>query len=103
MENWIVFALGSGGALIAYVLVERERRITEAFGSKKFAVRMFIFDLVAYMVCGGLVAAFLIQPSGHAGAILTGVGWETTARRALSKPIPEAHSRQDSEGWDEPV
>ncbi len=70
------FLLGVGGAFVAYFALYRESRFREFFAAPKKHWNTFVFDLVFFLLAGGLVAAFLIGPENNKEAFMAGISWQ---------------------------
>ena len=78
------FLAGSAGAFVVYIALYRTSRLADL--AKNFSaepVRVFLFDLVAFLICGGLVAAFL-GSSGLREAFFAGSTWQGIVGGALA-------------------
>jgi hypothetical protein len=67
------------GALTGYILLYRETRIAEFSKNPKQNWKVLVFDLVLYLMCGGLVTTYLIVPYGHKDAFTGGLAWQAVA------------------------
>ena len=61
------------GALTGYILLYRETRIAEFSRNPKQNWKVLVFDLVLYLMCGGLVTTYLIAPYAHTMPSLAGL------------------------------
>jgi hypothetical protein len=70
------FLLGVAGAFVAYFALYRESRFREFFQNPRKYWNTFVFDLVFFMLAGGLVATFLIGPENNKEAFMAGISWQ---------------------------
>ena len=71
-----MFFVGMLGAFVVYFCIYRERRIMLFLKEPKRHWRVFIFDLLGYLICGGLVTIFLVEPTTSKEAFMGGCTWE---------------------------
>jgi peptidoglycan/LPS O-acetylase OafA/YrhL len=76
MEFWHAFLIGVLGAFVGYMVLYRKTRVDEFLKAPKQNWKILIFDLVVYLVCGGLVTAFLIGPYTPKDAFTGGLAWQ---------------------------
>jgi len=79
------------GAFVVYFLIYREKRIIKFLKNPKNKWRIFVFDLIGYLICGGLVSCFVIAPPGPDGilpsikeAFMAGCTWEGVIGGAIA-------------------
>ncbi len=70
------FLLGVAGAFTAYFALYRESRFREFFENPRQHWRIFLFDMIFFLVSGGLVASFLIEPRNNKEAFMAGICWQ---------------------------
>jgi hypothetical protein len=70
------FFLGVAGAFTAYFALYRESRFRDFFTDPRQYWNTFVFDLVFFLFCGGLVATFLIAPENSKEAFMAGISWQ---------------------------
>ncbi len=70
------FLLGVAGAFTAYFALYRESRFKDFFNDPRHYWNTFVFDLVFFLFCGGLVATFLLDPQNHKEAFMAGISWQ---------------------------
>jgi hypothetical protein len=68
--------IGVLGAFVGYIVLYRNTRIDEFLKAPKQNGKILIFDLVVYLICGGLVTAFLIGPYTPTDAFTGGLAWQ---------------------------
>ncbi len=61
---------------MVYYLIYRETRLILFLKEPRKEWRVFVFDLFIYVVCGGLVTVFVIDPSTLKEAFIGGCAWE---------------------------
>lgn len=76
MPKMYMFFVGMLGAFVVYFCIYRERRIMLFLKEPKRHWRVFIFDLLGYLICGGLVTIFLVDPTTSKEAFMGGCTWE---------------------------
>lgn len=76
MPEVYAFFVGMVGAFIVYFCIYRERRIMLFIKKPKRYWRVFIFDLLGYLICGGLVTVFLVDPTTPKEAFMGGCTWQ---------------------------
>jgi hypothetical protein len=70
------FLLGVGGAFSAYFALYRESRFRDFFTDPRQYWNTFVFDLVFFLFCGGLIATFLVDPQNAKEAFMAGISWQ---------------------------
>lgn len=106
MPTWEQFLWGGAGALLTYVaLALRGSRLRHALGSSSLELRPTLFELIVYLVGGGLASIF-VGPTGLRGAMIVGMGWERIVDRYIPKTdlaVSPSSSNQaegeDEDGW----
>jgi len=83
------FLLGILGAFFIYLAIFREKRLKYVIAYPKKNWRMLIFDLLIYLICGGIFAAFFIEPKTIKEAVFAGATWQGVAAGLLRKAIEE--------------
>lgn len=76
MESYSAFSVGMLGALVIYLMLYRETRIRKFLENPMTNWRVLIFDLVLYIICGGLVTLFLVSPESDKEAFMGGATWQ---------------------------
>lgn len=76
MTFWSAFGIGLLGALFIYIARFRHTRLQAVLVFPKENWRVILFDLLIFILCGGLCAAFLINPTSPKEAFLGGATWE---------------------------
>lgn len=71
-------ALGIGlvGALVIYAARFRHERLKTVVALPSKNWKVLVFDLLIFILCGGLCVAFIIDPSSPKEAFLGGATWE---------------------------
>ena len=71
-------AFGSGvvGAFVVYAMLYRDTRFTQFTEAPFLNWRVLAFDLIVYLLCGGLVTAFWIEPASPREAFMAGCTWQ---------------------------
>src|SRR5207302_6330043 len=78
------FSTGVLGALLGYFVLYRESRIAEVIKNPRQNWRLVLFDGLIYLICGGLVTAFLVVPSSPKEAFTGGLAWQAIAGGAVA-------------------
>ena len=76
IESYLAFLVGMCGALVVYISLYRETRIRKFIEKPRANLRVLTFDLLAYIICGGLVTLFFISPESSKEAFLSGATWQ---------------------------
>ena len=76
MSSLAAFGYGVLGAFIVYLAIFRKQRLEIFVKAPRQEWRLFVFDLIVYLVLGGLITAFLVNPSSVKEAIFAGGTWE---------------------------
>lgn len=76
MDSYSAFFVGMLGAFAIYAVLYRDTRIMKVIENPKTNLRVFIFDLVLYMFCGGLFTLIVISPDSPKAAFFGGVAWQ---------------------------
>jgi hypothetical protein len=84
MELGHAFFVGVLGALLGYIVLYRETRIAEFAKAPGQNWKILLFDLVVYLLCGGLVTAFLVGPYTPKEAFTGGLAWQGIAGGAVA-------------------
>ena len=84
LPSWHAFLVGVLGALLGYFILYRETRIAEFVKSPTQNWKALLFDLVIYLVCGGLVTTFLVVPNTPKEAFTGGLAWQAIAGGAVA-------------------
>jgi hypothetical protein len=84
LTPWHVFFVGILGALLGYFILYRETRIAEFVKAPGQNWKSLLFDLVIYLVCGGLVTTFLVVPGSTKEAFTGGLAWQAIAGGAVA-------------------
>lgn len=71
-----VFLVGVAGAFVGYCALYRENRFLNFLECPSGQWRVLVFDLVVFLGCGGLVAAFFINAHSTREAALAGASWQ---------------------------
>ena len=71
-----IFAVGIAGAFCVYFVTYRESRIRQVIEHPKENWRVVAFDIVFFLVCGGLVAYFYSNATDVKEAFAAGAGWQ---------------------------
>jgi hypothetical protein len=78
------FAIGVLGALLGYLILYRQTRIAEVIKNPSQHWNTLLFDLVIYLLCGGLVTTFLVVPYTPKEAFTGGLAWQAIAGGAFA-------------------
>jgi branched-subunit amino acid permease len=78
------FLIGVLGALLGYLILYRQTRIAEFVKTPGENWKSLLFDLVIYLICGGLVTTFLVLPSSPKEAFTGGLAWQAIAGGAVA-------------------
>ena len=78
------FPIGVAGAFVVYYLLYRETRFLAFIQNPRQNWRVLVFDLVVYLVCGGLVTLFLVEPKTAKDAFIGGCAWQGLVGGALA-------------------
>jgi hypothetical protein len=54
----------------------RETRFRDFFISPREHWNTFLFDMVFFLFCGGLVATYLVEPKNFKEAFMAGISWQ---------------------------
>jgi hypothetical protein len=73
------FFVGVAGAFVVYCLMYRESRMLTFLADPRRKWPVLVFDLVLYLSCGGLVAAFYAEPKSLREAFIAGCAWQGIA------------------------
>ena len=76
IESYSAFLVGMCGAFVVYMVYYRETHIKKFLEKPMANWHVLTFDLLAYMICGGLVTLFLISPESNKEAFLSGATWQ---------------------------
>ena len=79
MPGYQAFLSGLAGAFVAYALFYRETRFEEFLKSPARKWHVLAFDLGVYLLCGGLVTMFLVEPRTTKEAFIGGLAWQSIA------------------------
>lgn len=63
------------GALIAYILLFRQKRLKLVLAFPKRHRRLLFFDLIAFFVLPQIVTTYLLQPTTARAALIMGAAW----------------------------
>ncbi len=77
------FEISTLGALLGYIVLYRETRVAEFAQDPKGKWKTLVFDLVVYLLCGGLVTCFLVGPLRSKEAFEAGLAWQSIAGVSL--------------------
>jgi hypothetical protein len=87
--DWQQKALtGLAGAVFLYFCVHRGDRLKDFSHSPKDNWRLLLFDAVTFFLGAVLFTSFLIDPSSHKEAFLSGATWEGAVTGLLTRPPP---------------
>lgn len=75
LSGWI-FLYGVAGAFVIYAFMYRETRIMEFSKNPKKNWRILFFDMMIFLVCGGLLAMFILVEPTVKEAFMAGAGWQ---------------------------
>jgi hypothetical protein len=70
------FGLGIVGAFVVYFAIYRHYRFLLFCYNPRKEWRVFVFDLLGYLICGGLVTAFLVCPETTKEGFMGGATWQ---------------------------
>jgi hypothetical protein len=70
------FAIGLLGALTGYIVLYRQTRLAEFAKNPRQNWKVLAFDLLLYLLGGGLVTTFLVTPANPKDAFIGGLGWQ---------------------------
>ena len=76
MDSYFAFFVGMVGALIIYYVLYRDTRIRKVIENPKTNWRVLTFDLLFYIICGGLFTIIVISPDSIKEAFFGGVAWQ---------------------------
>ena len=71
----IAAGIGAVGASVAYYLAYRTSRIRLFLNDPRAHWRFFAFDTLAYLGCGAVITALLVEPCDIRSAFVSGMGW----------------------------
>lgn len=75
MNAYSSFFIGILGSFVVYFALYRDSRISLAIKRPKTHLRMLVFDILFFFICGGIVTIFLVQPITPKEAFLGGATW----------------------------
>jgi hypothetical protein len=78
------FWTGVVGALLGYFVLYRDSRIADVIKDPRQNWRLVLFDGLIYLICGGLVTAYLVVPSSPKEAFTGGLAWQAIAGGAVA-------------------
>jgi hypothetical protein len=78
------FFIGVLGALLGYIVLYRDTRLAEFAKAPGKNWKIILFDVVVYLLCGGLVTAFLVGPYTIKEAFSGGLAWQGLAGGAVA-------------------
>jgi hypothetical protein len=84
MGNWECFGLGIVGAFVVYVCLYRESRILLFLKNPRQEWKVFLVDLLLFLICGGAVTAFVVCPESTKEAFMGGATWQGIVGGALA-------------------
>ena len=84
MEWYKTFGIGLAGAFVVYCLLYRDTRFKEFIHDPRGKWKLLAFDLVIYLICGGLVTLFVVEPKTPKEAFIGGCGWQGLAGAAIA-------------------
>ena len=93
MSRAHAFGVGILGALVVYALHYRDTRIADFLEDPARNWKELAFDLVIYFVCGGLVAAYFVEPKSDKEAFMGGAAWEGLAGGLLAQTAKRRRRR----------
>src|SRR5260370_9279613 len=73
------FFIGVLGALLGYIVLYRETRLAEFAKAPGQNWKILLFDVVVYLLCGGLLTAFWVGPYTIKEAFSGGLAWQGLA------------------------
>jgi Ni,Fe-hydrogenase I cytochrome b subunit len=76
MDSYSAFFIGMAGAFCIYAMLYRDTRIKKVIENPWTNLRVFIFDLLLFMFCGGLFSLYAVSPSSGIGAFVAGASWQ---------------------------
>ena len=76
MDSYQIFFVGMLGALAIYYVLYRDTRIRKVIENPRANLRVLTFDLLFYMICGGLFTLIVISPGNIKDAFFGGVAWQ---------------------------
>lgn len=85
------------GALVVYFLTYRDDRIKRFLKNPKKEWNIFLFDLIIYLICGGLVTIFIVEPDTPKIAFIGGCGWQGLVGGILANIEKKAHENKIDE------
>ena len=94
MSNISSFFIGVAGAFVVYMLMFRNTHIRVLLDDPAGNWKTFVFDFVVFLICGGLVTVFVVEPTTPKQAFLGGCGWQGL----IGGIVADRQSRQPSRG-----
>ena len=76
MTNIDSFIVGLIGAFVIYFANYRHTRIFQFLSSPKEKWVIVVFDLIGFMICGGLVTLYVVNPESSKEAFMGGCTWQ---------------------------
>jgi hypothetical protein len=78
------FFVGVLGALLGYFILYRQTRLSDFIKEPGKNWKTLAFDIVIYLLCGGLVTTFLVVPGSPKEAFTGGLAWQAIAGGAVA-------------------
>lgn len=79
IDQMSAFIVGTLGAFLGYILLYRETRLADFAQNPSKNWRVLLFDMVVYLLCGGLVTCFMVVPNTPKEAFIGGLAWQSIA------------------------
>lgn len=93
MDSYQIFFVGMFGALVIYYALYRNTRIIKVIENPRDNWRVLTFDLLLYIICGGLVTLFYLSPDSIEKAFLGGASWQGV----IGSLVKGAESKREGE------
>jgi hypothetical protein len=90
---YAAFGIGTAGAFVVYCLLYRDSRISAVWSSPREKWPILVFDLIIFLICGGLVAAFYAEPTTLKQAFTAGCAWQGLAGSLFAGTELRAHEQ----------
>jgi hypothetical protein len=95
--SWLqAFGIGVLGALLVYLLLYRDTRLNDFISDPKQRWKILVWDLTLYLLGGGLVSAFLVEPKTAKEAFMGGCTWQGLAGGLMAGTELKAFRERES-------
>ncbi len=91
-----VFLAGVAGSLVHYFIAYRDTRIRRALADLRREWITFVFDILVFLACGGLVAVYLVEVKEARPAFVVGLMWPGIIRSYQSVVDARVQERLES-------